>query len=90
MSRRTSLTSHLPAVALKSLFGTEPRTRVSAAEVSKALYSRTVHADHKEAREAAFALMQEFEAIGLVEDAPGDRGGVGWSLTAKGAGLIGR
>lgn len=81
---------HRIADELRELFGVDAGVRLSAAAIARALQRRTVYANRVTAREAAFDLMWDYEARGLVDDCPGPRGGAGWSLSAKGAALIAR
>ncbi|KTE04050.1 hypothetical protein ATE67_20420 [Sphingopyxis sp. H050] len=81
---------HRIAAELRQLFGVEAGVRLSAAAIAGALHARTVYANRVSAREAAFDLMWNYEARGLVDDCPGPRGGAGWSLSARGAALIAR
>lgn len=81
---------HRIAAELRELFGVEAGARLSAAAVAQHLQRRTVTANRVTAREAAFNLMWDYEAVGLVDDSPGPRRGAGWSLSTKGAALIAR
>lgn len=81
---------HRIAAELRQIFGVEAGGRMSAAAVTRQLQRRTIYANRVTAREAAFDLMWDFEAGGLVDDSPGPRGGAGWSLSTKGAALIAR
>lgn len=79
---------HRIAAELQQLFGVEAGVRVAAATIARELQRRTVYANRVSAREAAFDVMWDYEARGLVEDSPGPRGGAGWRLSVKGAALI--
>lgn len=81
---------HRIAAELRGLFGVAAGARLTAAAIAQQLQRRTVYAYCATAREAAFDLMWNYEACGLVDDCPGPRGGAGWSLSAKGAALIAR
>lgn len=61
---------------------------MSVADVARRLQARSVYSNRVTAREAAFDLMWDFEARGLVDDSPGPRGGAGWALSVSGAALI--
>ena len=80
--------NHRIAADLRQLFGVDAGSRRSAADIARQLQGRTVHANRVTAREAAFDLMWEYEAGGLVDDSPGPRGGAGWRLSTKGAALV--
>lgn len=80
--------NHRIAADLRQLFGVDAGARRSAAAIARALHQRSVAANRVTARDAAFDLMWEYEARGLVDDSPGPRGGAGWRLSAKGAALI--
>lgn len=81
---------HRIAAELRQFFGADAGARLTAAAIAQQLQRRTVTANRVTAREAAFDLMWNYEARGLVDDSPGPRGGAGWSLSAKGAALIAR
>lgn len=81
---------HRIASELRNLFGANPTTRLTAADIANDLYARSPFANRVSAREAAFALIWDYEARGLVENRPGPRGGAGWVLTPKGAALVAR
>ena len=61
---------------------------MSVAEIARHLQERSVYSNRFTTREAAFDLMWDFEARGLVDDSPGPRGGAGWALSLSGAALI--
>jgi hypothetical protein len=50
--------------------------------------ARSVATHRASARDAAYDLMWDYEARGLIDDSPGPRGGAGWRLNAKGAALV--
>ena len=81
---------HRIAADLRQLFGVgvDAGARRSAAAIARTLNGRRVAANRVSAREAAFDLMWDYEARGLVDDSPGPRGGAGWRLSTKGAALI--
>lgn len=79
---------HRIAADLRQLFGVDAGARRSAAAIARTLGERSVAANRVSAREAAFDLMWDYEARGLVDDCPGPRGGAGWSLSTKGAALV--
>lgn len=81
---------HRIAAELRRLFGVEAGLRRSAAEIARRLQKRSVYSNRAGAREAAFDLMWDDEARGLVDDSPGLRGGAGWRLSVQGAALIAR
>lgn len=76
------------AIELHNLFGGDASSRLTVGEVAQALYARTVYTNRVSAREAAFAVMWDYEEQGLVESRPGPRGGAGWTLTPRGAALL--
>ncbi len=76
------------AAELRELFGADVGARRSAAAIARALGARSVATNRESAREAAYDLMWDYEARGLVDDSPGPRGGAGWRLSAKGAALV--
>lgn len=78
------------AADLRRFFGVEAGTRLAIADVARTIHQNSVYSNRAGAREAAFEIMWEFEAGGLVDDSPGPRGGAGWSLSTKGAALIAR
>lgn len=80
--------NHRIAADLRQLFGVDAGARRSAAAIARALNQRSVAANRVSARDAAFDLMWEYEARGLVDDSPGPRGGAGWRLSTKGAALV--
>ena len=79
---------HRIAADLRQIFGADVGARRSAAAIARALNQRSVAANRVSAREAAFDLMWDYEARGLVDDSPGPRGGAGWQLSTKGAALV--
>ncbi len=79
---------HRIAAELHNLFGGDRARRLSAADVAQDLHARSPYVNRVAAKEAAYALMWDYEALGLVEDRPGPRGGAGWGLTVKGAALL--
>lgn len=80
--------NHRIAADLCQLFGVNAGARRSAAAIARELNQRSVVANRVGAREAAFDLMWDYEARGLVDDRPGPHGGAGWRLTANGAAIV--
>ena len=86
--RKLSIADERLAADLRELFGSDAGTRLAAADVARELFKRTVYTNRVAAREAAFAVMWDYEAKGFVNDSPGQRGGAGWALSEQGAALI--
>lgn len=81
-------TNHRFAADLRQLFGIDAGGRRSAAAIARALNQRSVAANRVSARDAAFDLMWDYEARGLVDDSPGPRGGTGWCCSDNGAAVV--
>ncbi len=84
---RLSRAQAFRAAKLRQLFGSTPGTRRILEEITRKLSSRI---GHWHVRDVAIELMKAYHHEGLVELAPGPRGGLGWALTVDGASLIER
>jgi hypothetical protein len=82
--------NHRIAADLRNIFGAELDAQMTVAAIARQLCERSVYTNRVSAKAAAYDLMWDYEARGLVEDNPGPRGGAGWRLSPDGIALIER